>query len=66
MDFRNYDDMTLDQLATIREYGLERVHKVTEAMKTRAKEDQLQGTNIRRLVRLARVTPRTMYRWLEE
>jgi len=27
----NYDDMSVEQLASIREYGLERVHVVTKS-----------------------------------
>jgi hypothetical protein len=62
----NYDNMSLDQLATIREYGLEKLDTVTEHLKSKAREEHAAGDNIRRLARRASVTPRTMYKWLEE
>ena len=66
VDFTDYDNMNLDQLATSREYGLERVHKVTQAMKRRVRQEYADGTEIKRLARLAKVTRRTIYKWLEE
>ena len=66
VDFTNYDSMNLSQLADSREFGLERVHKVTEAMKRQVRQEYAAGTNIKRLARSAKVTRRTIYKWLEE
>jgi transposase-like protein len=65
MDFHNYDEMSVEQLATIRDYGLERLQKVTEAMKTRIREEYEQGVSVKRLARSAGVTRRTIYLWVK-
>ena len=65
MDFHNYDDMSVEQLATIRDYGLERLQKVTEAMKTRIRDEYAQGASVKRLARSAGVTRRTIYLWVK-
>jgi transposase-like protein len=65
MDFHNYDEMSVEQLATIRDYGLERLQKVTEAMKTRIREEYEQGASVKRLARSAGVTRRTIYLWVK-
>jgi transposase-like protein len=65
MDFHNYDEMSVEQLATIRDYGLERLQKVTEAMKTRIREEYAQGVSVKRLARSAGVTRRTIYLWVK-
>jgi hypothetical protein len=62
----NYDDMTVEQLATIREYGLERVHTVTESLKTAVKREHGLGVNIKKLSRQAGVSRPTIYAWLAE
>jgi transposase-like protein len=65
MDFHNYDEMSVEQLATIRDYGLERLQKVTEAMKTRIRDEYQQGVSVKRLARSAGVTRRTIYLWVK-
>jgi transposase-like protein len=65
MDFHNYDEMSVEQLATIRDYGLERLQKVTEAMKTRIRDEYEQGVSVKRLARSAGVTRRTIYLWVK-
>ncbi len=61
-----YDDMTVEQLAVIRDYGLERVHTVTEVMKKQVRESHTRGVNIKKLARQAGVTRPTIYKWLSE
>ncbi len=61
-----YDDMSVEQLASIREYGLERVHVVTEVLKRQVKESHSRGVNIKKLARQAGVTRPTIYSWLAE
>jgi transposase-like protein len=65
MDFHNYDEMSVEQLATIRDYGLERLQQVTEAMKTRIRDEYEQGASVKRLARSAGVTRRTIYLWVK-
>jgi transposase-like protein len=65
MDFHNYDEMSVEQLATIRDYGLERLQQVTEAMKTRIRDEYEQGVSVKRLARSAGVTRRTIYLWVK-
>jgi hypothetical protein len=65
MDFRTYDDMTLEQLATIREYGLERVQQVTDALKERVRSDYAAGISVKRLARTANVSRGTIATWLK-
>jgi hypothetical protein len=61
-----YDDMSVEQLAVIRDYGLERVHTVTEVMKKQVRESHTRGVNIKKLARQAGVTRPTIYKWLSE
>ena len=65
MDFRNYDDMTLEQLATIREYGLERLQHVTDALKERVRADYAAGVSVKRLARTANVGRGTIATWVK-
>ena len=65
MDFRNYDDMTLEQLATIREYGLERLQHVTDALKERVRADYAAGVSVKRLARTANVSRGTIATWVK-
>ena len=64
MDYQDYDGMDAEQLATIREYALNRVHMVTEALKQAVKDEHNQGTDIKKIARKAGVTRRTIYAWL--
>ena len=64
----SYDlqDMTLPQLADLREWQLERLAKVTDSLRERVQEDYEAGTNIKQLAKKAGVTRRTIYAWLGE
>ena len=59
-------DMTLPQLADLREWQLERLAKVTVSLRERVKEDYEAGTNIKQLAKKSGVTRRTIYAWLGE
>lgn len=64
--FHSYDDMSVKQLADIREQGLERVQTVTDVLKQQVKTAHDEGTNIKRLAEQAGVTRPTIYSWLSE
>jgi len=60
------EDMTLQQLADLREWQLERLEKVTHSMRQKVREEYQAGTNIKTLAKKAGVTRRTIYSWLGE
>ena len=64
----NYDlaDQTLEQLADLRAWQLARVEKVTAELRSRVREQYLQGVSIKTLAKKAGVTRRTVYAWLSE
>jgi len=64
--FHSYDDMSVKQLADIREQGLERVQTVTDVLKQQVKTAHDEGVNIKRLAEQAGVTRPTIYSWLSE
>jgi transposase-like protein len=68
MNSSSYDlqDMTLSQLADLREWQLERLEKVTHNLRERVREEYEAGTNIKALAKKAGVTRRTIYSWLGE
>jgi AraC-like DNA-binding protein len=65
MDFDTYDSMPVEQLATIREYGLERLQRVTDALKTRVRSDYADGVSVKRLARQANVSRKTIATWIK-
>jgi hypothetical protein len=60
------EDMSLPQLADLREWQLQRLEKVTYRLRERVREDYEAGTNIKQLAKKAGVTRRTIYAWLGE
>lgn len=66
MDYQDYEGMTAEQLATIREYALNRVAIVTEALKRAVRDEHAKGTDIKKIARKSGVTRRTIYAWLAE
>ena len=48
MDYNDYDGMGTEHLATIRDYALNRVQLVTEALKKAVREEHKNGTNIKK------------------
>jgi transposase-like protein len=59
-------EQTLEQLADLRVWQLERVEKVTAELRSRVREQYLQGTTIKTLAKKAGVTRRTIYAWLDQ
>ena len=59
-------DQTLEQLADLRAWQLARVEKVTAELRSRVREQYLQGVSIKTLAKKAGVTRRTVYAWLSE
>ena len=66
MDYNDYDEMGTEHLATIRDYALNRVQLVTEALKKAVREEHKNGTNIKKIARKSGVTRATIYAWLAE
>ena len=64
----NYDlhEQSLEQLADLRVWQLERVEKVTAELRTAVREEYQQGATIKALAKKAGVTRRTIYAWLSE
>ena len=62
----NYDleSMSLQQLADLREWQLERLGKVTTALRGRVQTEYEDTANIKALAKKAGVTRRTVYAWL--
>lgn len=65
-DFHSYDDMSIEQLADIRDQGLRRVDTVTSVMREQVKQAHADGTPILKLAKRAGVTRPTIYSWLSE
>jgi len=59
-------EQSLEQLADLRVWQLERVEKVTAELRGRVREQYLQGVTIKALAKKAGVTRRTIYAWLSE
>lgn len=66
MDYQDYENMTTEHLASIREYALNRVQLVTDALKKSVREEHKNGTNIKKIARKSGVTRATIYAWLSE
>lgn len=68
MNSGSYDleDMTLEQLADLREWQLERLERVTAELRKRVGESYSTGMNIKTIAKKAGVTRRTVYAWLGE
>jgi hypothetical protein len=59
-------ELTLAQLADLREWQLERLEKVTTALRSRVRAEYAQGVGVKSLAKQAGVTRRTVYAWLEQ
>lgn len=66
MDYHQYQSMSVEQLASIRDYGLEKVHQVTEALRARVREDYAAGVSVKKLARQCGVTRATIYSWISD
>jgi hypothetical protein len=60
------DELTLAQLADLREWQLERLEKVTTALRSRVQAEYAQGVGVKSLAKQAGVTRRTVYAWLQQ
>jgi hypothetical protein len=65
-DFHSYDSMSIEQLANVRDQGLQRVDTVTHVMKEQVKQAHAEGAPILKLAKRAGVTRPTIYAWLAE
>jgi len=65
-EYHAYDEMSVGQLANIRDDGLDRVNTITQALKHQVKTEHDKGVNIKRLAHVAGVTRPTIYKWLAE
>lgn len=64
----SYDlqEKSLQQLADLRIWQLERLERVTSELRAKVREEYREGANIKQLAKKAGVTRRTIYAWLEE
>jgi transposase-like protein len=60
------EELNLSQLADLREWQLERLEKVTTALKRRVQAEYAEGANVKALAKKAGVTRRTVYAWLQQ
>jgi transposase-like protein len=60
------DELTLAQLADLREWQLERLEKVTTALRSRVQTAYAEGATVKALAKQAGVTRRTVYAWLQQ
>jgi transposase len=65
-DFNNYDELPIEQLADLRVWQLERLDRVSQALRARVRAEHTQGDNIRHLAKKLGVTRPTIYAWLAE
>ena len=65
-DYRTYDDLTMEQLADLRAWQLERLERVSQALRARVRAEHTEGDNIQRLAKKLGVTRATVYAWLGE
>jgi transposase-like protein len=62
----DYDDMSMGQLADLRAWQLERLERVSQALRARVRAEHTQGDNIKQLAKKLGVTRATIYAWLSE
>jgi DNA invertase Pin-like site-specific DNA recombinase len=66
MDYRDYEYMSLDQLAVIRDDVLNRLQLVTEAMRIRVVAEHQNGVPVNKIARKTGLTRATVYAWLKQ
>lgn len=62
----DYEGMSLGQLADLRAWQLERLERVSQALRARVRAEHQQGDNIKQLAKKLGVTRATVYAWLAE
>ena len=65
-DFRSYDDLTLGQLGDLRAWQMERLERVSQALRARVRAEHTEGDNIQKLAKKLGVMRSTIYAWLSE
>jgi hypothetical protein len=60
------EELSLGQLADLREWQLERLEKVTTALRSRVQAEYSEGVSVKALSKKAGVTRRTVYAWLQQ
>jgi hypothetical protein len=65
MSSYDLENLSLQQVADLREWQLERLEKVTIELRSRVQAEYAEGTNIKALAKKAGVTRRTIYAWLD-
>jgi hypothetical protein len=61
-----YDNMSIGQLADLRAWQLERLERVSQALRARVRAEHTEGDNIKQLAKKLGVTRATVYAWLAE
>ena len=62
----DYDAMSMEQLADLRAWQLERLERVSQALRARVRERYQKGDNIKHLAAKLGVTRPTVYAWISE
>ncbi len=65
-DFKTYEEMTIEQLADVRAWQLERLERVSQAIRARVRAEHTEGDNITATAKKLGVTRATVYAWLSE
>jgi cell division FtsZ-interacting protein ZapD len=65
-DFRTYDELNMAQLGDLRAWQLERLERVSQALRARVRAEHTDGDNIKALAKKLGVTRATIYAWLSE
>jgi hypothetical protein len=65
MSSYDLENLSLQQVADLRKWQLERLEKVTIELRSRVQAEYAEGTNIKALAKKAGVTRRTIYAWLD-
>ena len=60
-----YESMSLQQLADLRAWQLERLELVSQALRDRVRAEYQPGDNIKRLAKKIGVTRATVYSWVK-
>jgi transposase-like protein len=65
-DFKDYDQMNIQQLADLRAWQLERLERVSQALRARVRAEYTPGQNVKALAKKLGVTRATVYAWFSE
>jgi hypothetical protein len=62
----DYEEMSLTQLADLRAWQMERLERVSQALRARVRAEHKHGDNIQQLAKKLGVMRSTIYAWLAE